>query len=70
MSLNKAIEHHKEKRKQYVGKDYCKLVDSSCRNHGTCPYCEGNRLYKAKLSEEKKYEILEEWKIQQGGNKE
>ena len=66
MSLNKAIEHHKEKRKKYYG---AKSIDPSCRNHGGCPYCEENRLYKSKLSEEKKYEILEEWKIQQGSDK-
>ena len=60
MSLNKAIEHNKEKRKQYIGKDYCKSVDSSCRNHGTCSYCEGNRLYKAnRLQEETKSKIKE-----------
>ena len=67
MSLNKAIKHNKEKRKEYYG---AKRIDPSCRNHGGCPYCEGNRLYKAKLSEEKEYEILEEWKIQQGSDKE
>jgi len=22
-----------------------KWVDKSCRNHGGCPWCEGNRLY-------------------------
>lgn len=43
MSLDKAILHGKEKRKQYRGS---KLVDKSCRNHGSCPYCRGNRLHK------------------------
>lgn len=32
MSLDKAIEHHKEKRKPYYG---AKSVDATCRNHGT-----------------------------------
>ena len=43
MSLDKAIKYGKEKRKQYY--KYCKLVDPSCRNHGGCPWCEGNRSY-------------------------
>ena len=40
MSLDKAIEHHKEKRKEYHGS---KSFDRWCRNHGTCPVCEENR---------------------------
>ena len=43
MSLDKAIEHGKEKRKQYRGP---KLFDRSCRNHGSCPWCERNRRFK------------------------
>lgn len=43
MSLDKAIEHGKEKRKPYHGS---KAVDRSCRNHGDCPWCERNRRYK------------------------
>lgn len=43
MSLEKAIKYGKEKRKQYY--KFCKLVDPSCRNHGGCPWCEGNRSY-------------------------
>lgn len=31
MSLDKAIKHGKEKRKQYTG---ARAVDPSCRNHG------------------------------------
>ncbi len=48
MSLYKAIEHHKEHRKQYHG---AKLFSKSCRNHGSCDYCRDNRLhnYKVKL---------------------
>lgn len=41
MSLDKAIEHGKEKRKQYRG---AKSVDPSCRNHGTCPWDKSNRM--------------------------
>src|SRR3990172_578907 len=28
-----------------------KAVDSSCRNHGNCPWCQGKRLYKIKRQE-------------------
>jgi hypothetical protein len=40
MSLEKAIEHKKEKRKPYRGS---KRFDHTCRNHGSCSYCEDNR---------------------------
>lgn len=40
MALNKAIEHGKEKRKEYRGS---KAFDSTCRNHGGCPSCRANR---------------------------
>jgi len=43
MSLDKAIEHGKEKRKEYRGS---KNFDVSCRNHGGCPACAGSRRYK------------------------
>jgi hypothetical protein len=42
MSLEKAIKHGKEKRKQYRGS---KAFDHSCRNHGSCSWCEGNRKH-------------------------
>lgn len=42
MSLDKAIEHGKEKRKQYKG---AKAIDCTCRNHGSCVWCRENRLY-------------------------
>ena len=43
MSLDKAIEHGKEHRKIYYG---AKAVDHTCRNHGSCGWCLGNRTYK------------------------
>lgn len=43
MSLDKAIKHGKEKRKPYTG---IKAIDATCRNHGSCPWCEGNRRHK------------------------
>ena len=45
MSLLKAIKHKKEKRKPYRK---AKAVCRSCRNHGSCEYCKGNRTYKNK----------------------
>ena len=50
MSMNKAIEHGKEHRKQYEG---AKAVDKTCRNHGTCLWCSNNRQYKNKKILEK-----------------
>ena len=49
MSLDKAIQSGKEKRKKYYGS---KAVDCTCRNGGTCPWCLGNRQYKNKKREE------------------
>ena len=43
MSLDKAIEHGKEKRKPYVGS---KAFDHTCRNHGFCDWCRESRTYK------------------------
>ena len=57
ISLEKAIKHKKEKRKLYNG---AKRVDPACRNHGSCPYCEGNRLYKSKKQEEETKSMLKE----------
>jgi hypothetical protein len=45
MSLDKAIAHGKEKRKPYRGS---KRIDHSCRNHGSCGYCLGNRTHQGK----------------------
>lgn len=43
MSLDKSIEHGKEKRKPYRG---AKAIDCTCRNHGSCEWCKRNRLFK------------------------
>lgn len=45
MSLDKAIQHGKEKRVQYR---HSLAFDRSCRNHGRCSYCESNRTIQAK----------------------
>jgi hypothetical protein len=58
MSLDKGIESGKEKRKQYRKS---KRFDSTCRNHGSCKYCENNRLHndkKRKASAEDKLKDL------------
>jgi len=49
MSLEKAIWHGKEKRKLYRGG---KAVDSTCRNHGSCGWCEGNRKHGSRKREQ------------------
>lgn len=46
--MDKAIEHGKENRKQYRG---AKAIDKTCRNHGTCPWCQGNRKHKIQYQE-------------------
>lgn len=43
MSLDKAILHGNEKRKPYRGS---KVIDCTCRNHGSCTWCRDNRLHK------------------------
>lgn len=62
MSLDKAIEHGKEKRKPYKG---AKAIDRTCRNHGSCDWCKGNRLYSKKKAELKSdwdnQEMLSPW---------
>ena len=48
MSLDKAIKSGKEHRKRYSG---AKAIDKTCRNHGSCPGCRDDRLYKFKKKE-------------------
>jgi hypothetical protein len=50
MTLDKAIEHNKEHRKQYRGS---KAFDRTCRNHGSDDWEKDNRLYRANRLEEK-----------------
>ena len=45
MSLDKSIEHGKEKRKK---RPFAKSIDKRCRNHGGCTWCLENRLHKYK----------------------
>ena len=55
--LDKAIKYGKEKRKPYRGS---KAIDCTCRNHGSCPWCRENRLYKNKKREQKMLDKLKE----------
>lgn len=43
MSLDKSIKNGSEHRKPYRKS---KAFDRSCRNHGNCGYCQGNRMHK------------------------
>ena len=59
MSLNKAIEYGKERRKKYYG---AKAIDCSCRNHGSCEWCRGSRLYKNNRRIDRMNEKMKEYK--------
>ena len=56
MSLDKAVKYGKEFRKPYYG---AKAVDCTCRNHGSCLYCKGDRLYQ-RIKEEQRTSYREE----------
>lgn len=58
MSMDKAIEHGKEHRKPYHG---AKAIDGTCRNHGSCGWCKGNRTYKYDKQILKSEQELKEW---------
>lgn len=45
MALYKAIRSGREHRAEYRGS---KGIDSSCRNHKSCPCCFGNRMYQSR----------------------
>ena len=57
MGMDKSIEHGKEHRKPFHG---AKAVDSTCRNHGGCPWCEGNRKHKYDKAEQAAKDKLKE----------
>ena len=58
MGLDKAIKHGKEKRKAYRK---AKAIDYSCRNHGSCPYCESGRQHFDKKKRVASENDLKEW---------
>lgn len=57
MSLDKAIEHGKEKRKNYH-----RSIDSWCNNHGGCPWCESDRLHSIKKRKDAAKDKMREFK--------
>ena len=67
MSLEKAIEHGKEKRKHYYG---TQATDCTCRPHGSCEICKGNRLYQRLKMEEASRQALEEMEDEQSRSEE
>ena len=50
MGMEKAIKSGKEHRKPYRKS---KAFDKACRNHGGCPYCEGNRKHSTNVRKSK-----------------
>lgn len=58
MSLDKAIEHGKEKRKKYYKSG---RFDLTCRPHGSCPYCFRNRHIQSIRERERIYAQIKEW---------
>lgn len=58
MALNKAIKSGKEYRKLYTGS---KAIDKTCRNHGTCIWCQMNRTYKYIKTSQKALDRMKEW---------
>ena len=59
MSLDKAIKHGKEHRKPYSG---AKAVDCTCRNHGSCPWCRRNRLFKFRDKKQEEREVIDAYR--------
>lgn len=59
MSLDKAISHGKEHRKQYRGAKAC---DKTCRNHGSDDWAKNNRLNRSNRLIEKSNQELKEMK--------
>lgn len=62
MSLDQSILHGKEHRKPYVG---AKSIDPTCRNHGSCPWCYGSRMYRRNKEESRCEMAMREYKEQQ-----
>lgn len=58
MSLNKSIAHGKERRKPYQG---AKAIDRTCRNHGSCWWCKGNRIHNSNKREDQQAQKLKEY---------
>lgn len=60
MSLDKSITHGKEHRKPYRG---AKAIDRTCRNHGSCEWCKGNRMHRNDKRQLRRVQELEEYEM-------
>jgi hypothetical protein len=49
MAINTAYPRRQDWRRPYHG---AKAVDGACRNHGSCPYCAGNREHATRQRED------------------
>lgn len=58
-AILKAILHKKEHRKPHLDS---RAFDYSCRNHGSCCWCFGNRMHKQRILEQKAEEELENYR--------
>lgn len=58
MSLKKAIASGKEHRKDFRGSE---RFDKTCRCHGGCPYCLGNRMHSTIVRKEAAKEELRDY---------
>lgn len=62
MSFDKAIKSGKEKRKPYRKS---KAFDGTCRNHGSCPWCERNRKHFDVKSRFDADDEIKNWELEQ-----
>ena len=58
MSLDKAIQHHKEYRKPYRRSE---VWDDRCRCHGGCSYCLSNRLHSTRRNRFRAQEEIDDF---------
>lgn len=65
MSLDKSIQSGKSHRKPYRG---AKDIDATCRNHGGCEWCHGNRTHKNDKRELAVEQELREYVKRSGNN--
>lgn len=65
MSLDKSIQFGKSHRKPYRG---AKAIDATCRNHGSCEWCHGNRTHKNDKRELAAEQELREYVKRSGNN--
>ena len=63
MSLDKAIKHGKEHRKEYYDS---RAVDRTCRSHGSCLWCQGSRFHKYAKQDVNAKQQLKEYLLQKG----